>query len=75
MKPVTSLRLVRRIAARPAIVFEALSTAEGIAAWWRSGHEQGWTGALAKLISHLESLNLKGVDLTREADTGREVDP
>ena len=30
----TSLQLVRRIAARPAIVFEALSTPEGIAAWW-----------------------------------------
>jgi len=30
----TSLTLVRRIAARPTIVFEALSTAEGVAAWW-----------------------------------------
>jgi uncharacterized protein YndB with AHSA1/START domain len=30
----TSLTLVRRIAARPSIVFEALATAEGIAAWW-----------------------------------------
>jgi uncharacterized protein YndB with AHSA1/START domain len=30
----TSLTLVRRIAARPAIVFEALTTADGIAAWW-----------------------------------------
>jgi uncharacterized protein YndB with AHSA1/START domain len=30
----TSLRLVRRIAARPSIVFQALSTPEGIAAWW-----------------------------------------
>lgn len=30
----TSLTLVRRIAARPAIVFEALSTTEGVAAWW-----------------------------------------
>ncbi|HXQ14061.1 MAG TPA: SRPBCC domain-containing protein [Caulobacteraceae bacterium] len=30
----TSLTLVRRIAARPSIVFEALTTAEGIAAWW-----------------------------------------
>ena len=30
----TSLTLVRRIAARPAIVFEALSTADGVAAWW-----------------------------------------
>jgi uncharacterized protein YndB with AHSA1/START domain len=28
------LRLARRIAARPAIVFEALATAEGIASWW-----------------------------------------
>ncbi|WP_372784419.1 SRPBCC domain-containing protein [Phenylobacterium sp.] len=30
----TSLILVRRIAARPAIVFDALTTAEGVAAWW-----------------------------------------
>jgi uncharacterized protein YndB with AHSA1/START domain len=30
----TSLTLVRRIAARPSIVFEALSTSEGVAAWW-----------------------------------------
>jgi uncharacterized protein YndB with AHSA1/START domain len=30
----TSLTLVRRIAARPSIVFDALATAEGIAAWW-----------------------------------------
>ena len=30
----TRLTLVRRIAARPSIVFEALSTAEGIAGWW-----------------------------------------
>ena len=30
----TSLTLVRRIAARPSIVFEALATAEGIAGWW-----------------------------------------
>lgn len=30
----TSLTLVRRIRARPAIVFEALTTAEGIGAWW-----------------------------------------
>jgi uncharacterized protein YndB with AHSA1/START domain len=29
-----SLTLVRRIAARPAIVFEALTTADGVAAWW-----------------------------------------
>jgi uncharacterized protein YndB with AHSA1/START domain len=30
----TSLTLVRRIAARPSIVFEALTTAQGVAAWW-----------------------------------------
>ena len=30
----TSLTLVRRIRARPAIVFDALITAEGIAQWW-----------------------------------------
>ena len=30
----TSLTLVRRIAARPSIVFDALATAEGVAAWW-----------------------------------------
>jgi uncharacterized protein YndB with AHSA1/START domain len=30
----TSLALVRRIAARPAIVFDALTTPEGIAGWW-----------------------------------------
>jgi uncharacterized protein YndB with AHSA1/START domain len=30
----TSLTLVRRIAARPSIVFEALSTADGVATWW-----------------------------------------
>lgn len=30
----TSLSLVRRIRARPAIVFEAVTTAEGIARWW-----------------------------------------
>ena len=30
----TSLTLVRRIKARPAIVFEALTTAEGVSAWW-----------------------------------------
>ncbi|MEW6598950.1 MAG: SRPBCC domain-containing protein [Pseudomonadota bacterium] len=30
----TSLAMVRRIAARPSIVFEALATAEGIASWW-----------------------------------------
>ena len=30
----TSLTLVRRIAARPAIVFDALITPEGISRWW-----------------------------------------
>ena len=30
----TSLTLVRRIAARPSIVFDCLTTAEGVAAWW-----------------------------------------
>jgi uncharacterized protein YndB with AHSA1/START domain len=30
----TSLTLVRRIRARPAVVFEALTTAEGVGAWW-----------------------------------------
>ena len=30
----TSLTLVRRIKARPSIVFEALTTPEGIASWW-----------------------------------------
>jgi uncharacterized protein YndB with AHSA1/START domain len=30
----TSLTIVRRIAARPAIVFDALTTPEGIACWW-----------------------------------------
>ena len=30
----TSLTLVRRIAARPSIVFDALITPEGIACWW-----------------------------------------
>ena len=34
MTGLTSLTLVRRIAARPSIVFEALVTAEGVAAWW-----------------------------------------
>jgi uncharacterized protein YndB with AHSA1/START domain len=36
---VTSLTLVRRIAARPAIVFEALTTAEGVSCWW--GPDEG----------------------------------
>ena len=30
----TSLTLVRRIAARPSIVFEAMTTAEGVAVWF-----------------------------------------
>lgn len=30
----TSLTLIRRIAARPSIVFDALTTAEGISCWW-----------------------------------------
>ena len=30
----TSMTLVRRIAARPSIVFEALSTQEGMTSWW-----------------------------------------
>ena len=30
----TSLTLVRRIKARPSIVFQALTTAEGISQWW-----------------------------------------
>lgn len=30
----TSLTLVRRIAARPSIVFDALTTPSGIACWW-----------------------------------------
>ena len=30
----TSLTLVRRIKARPSIVFDAVATAEGIAQWW-----------------------------------------
>jgi uncharacterized protein YndB with AHSA1/START domain len=31
---VTSLTLVRRIAARPSVVFDLMTTAEGIACWW-----------------------------------------
>ena len=30
----TSLTLVRRIKARQSIVFDALTTAEGVASWW-----------------------------------------
>ncbi len=33
-RPMTSLTLLRRIAARPSIVFDALTTPEGIACWW-----------------------------------------
>src|SRR5579862_4307823 len=32
--PMTSLTLVRRIKARPQIVFDAVTTAEGISHWW-----------------------------------------
>jgi uncharacterized protein YndB with AHSA1/START domain len=35
----TSLTLVRRIKARPSIVFDALTTPEGIASWW--GPDEG----------------------------------
>src|SRR5690242_15181645 len=35
----TEVSLVRRIAARPAIVFDALVTAEGIRAWWGPGDD------------------------------------
>jgi uncharacterized protein YndB with AHSA1/START domain len=35
----TSLTLVRRIKARPSIVFDALTTPEGIACWW--GPDEG----------------------------------
>jgi uncharacterized protein YndB with AHSA1/START domain len=35
----TEAVLVRRIAARPAIVFEALVTADGIASWWGPADE------------------------------------
>ena len=35
----TSLTLVRRIKARPSIIFDALTTAEGIAFWW--GPDEG----------------------------------
>ena len=30
----TSLTLVRRVKARPSVVFDAVTTAEGIARWW-----------------------------------------
>src|SRR6266481_3330664 len=33
-RSMTSLTLVRRIAARPSIVFDALTTPDGIACWW-----------------------------------------
>lgn len=32
----TSVTIVRRISARPSIVFDAITTAEGIADWWRA---------------------------------------
>ena len=35
----TSLNLIHRIQARPSIVFDALTTPEGIASWW--GHDGG----------------------------------
>lgn len=35
----TSLTIVRRIGARPSIVFDALTTPEGIACWW--GPDEG----------------------------------
>ncbi len=41
----TSLTLVRRIAARPSIVFDALTTPDGIACWW--GPDDG-TGAACR---------------------------
>jgi uncharacterized protein YndB with AHSA1/START domain len=34
----TSLTLVRRIAARPSIVFDAVTTPDGIACWWGPDH-------------------------------------
>src|SRR5262249_2646711 len=37
--PMNRVRLVRRIAARPAIVFAALTTPQGIAQWW--GPDEG----------------------------------
>jgi uncharacterized protein YndB with AHSA1/START domain len=33
-----SLTLVRRIAARPSIIFDILTTADGIASWWAPGN-------------------------------------
>ena len=35
----TSLTLVRRVRARPSIVFEAMTTAEGIVHWWGPDRE------------------------------------
>ncbi|KKC27513.1 SRPBCC family protein [Sphingomonas sp. SRS2] len=35
----TSMTLVRQIAARPALVFDAMTTPEGIASWW--GPDEG----------------------------------
>ncbi|HEX3480284.1 MAG TPA: SRPBCC domain-containing protein [Kofleriaceae bacterium] len=34
------LTLVRRIAARPSIVFEAMTTVEGVAVWWGCGPDE-----------------------------------
>src|SRR5580692_6629319 len=38
-RPMTSLALVRRIRARPQAVFDAVTTADGIAQWW--GPDEG----------------------------------
>ncbi len=40
----TSLTLVRRIAARPSIVFAALTTPEGLAAWWGGAEVEARVG-------------------------------
>lgn len=45
----TSVCLVRRIAARPAVVFEALVTAEGIRAWWGPGLEHECAGEFLEI--------------------------
>jgi uncharacterized protein YndB with AHSA1/START domain len=44
----TSLTLVRRIAARPSIVFEAISTSEGVATWWGPA-------ALPVIFAHMDA--------------------
>ncbi len=41
----TEAVLVRRIAARPGIVFDALVTADGIASWWGPDEQQPATSA------------------------------